>query len=286
MKISIIILTYNSSRYIDSLLSGILEKYKKPLKEKEMEIIIADNASQDQTLQIAKKYKDVKVLENGENVGFASGNNIAAKHAKGEFIIFMNPDVELKHGDLFDLIKEFEQEKVGIVGGKIENYSGKRELSCGRTYTAFNILLLALGLEEKMGVRFAPNKQREVDFVSGAFFLIRRNLFEKLHGFDQNYFMYIEDADLCYRVKKVGYKVVFSPATTIWHMGQGSSNRTFAVANIYKGLLYFQKMHMGAFSYGLVRLLLKTKAVLLVMLGSISHNTYLTQTYEEALKAT
>lgn len=286
MEISIIILTYNSSKFIDSLLSGLISKYKKELKEQKLEIIIADNDSKDDTVKLAKTFKEIRVVENGGNVGFAAGNNLAVKHAKGKLLIFMNPDVIVASGDVFDLIPEFEDEKMGIVGGKIENYAGKRELSCGKVYNAFNIFLLSVGLEETMGVRFAPNKKEEVDFVSGAFLMIKKSLYETLLGFDEHYFMYIEDADLCFRAKKAGYKVLFSPLATIQHMGQGSSNRTFAVINIYKGLLYFQKNHMSALSYSLVKLLLKTKATVLIVMGKLVGNSYLIKTYEEAIKAT
>lgn len=270
---------------MDELLSGLVSQYKDALREKKLEILIADNDSQDDTIALAKKFKDITIIENGENVGFAKGNNLAAKKAHGDILVFLNPDTKVVGGDIFDLAQQFEDEKIGVVGGKILNHSGGRELSCGKTYNALNVLLLSAGLEETCGVRFAPDKERDVAFVSGAFLAIRRTLFEKLHGFDEHYFMYIEDADLCFRVKKAGFKVVFSPVATIQHKGQGSSNRTFAVVNIYKGLSYFHKKHMGEASYIFVVFLLKLKAILLVILGKISNNQYLATTYAKAFKA-
>lgn len=285
MDVSIIILTYNSSGYIDNLLEGLIKKYREKIEDNKLEVIIADNASSDDTIKKARKYSDiVKVIENGGNYGFAKGNNLAARKAKGKIIVFINPDAEIADGDFFDLIKEFEDEKVGVVGGEVLNYSGKREYSAGKTYTFPRVFLLSLGLEEKTGVRFSPKKRREVDHVTGTFFLIRKDLFEKLGGFDEHYFMYVEDADLCFRVKKMGYKILFSPAASIKHMGQGSSNRKFAVVNIHKGLLYFHKKHMGNTSYNLVRALLKSKAFFLVLMGKISNNNYLVETYSEALR--
>lgn len=286
MEVSLIILTYNSGKYIDDLLQGLIEKYKEEIQEKKLEILVADNNSQDETLKLLKKYKEVRVVENGENLGFAKGNNVVVEQAKGNTLVFLNPDTKVVGGDIFEMVSEFEDPLVGIVGGKIKNYKGSRELSCGKVYTWWSVLLLSLGLEEFVGVRFAPEKRREVDYVSGAFLAINHFLFEQLNGFDEHYFMYIEDADLCFRVKKDGFKVVFSPLATIQHMGQGSSNRTFAVVQIYKGLLYFQKKHMSKASYMFSRFLLQSKAHLLVILGKLSHNQYLVSTYEEALKAT
>jgi len=285
VKISIIILTYNSSKYIDSLLQGLIEKFKKPINEKQIEIIVADNASLDDTIIRAEKYNNhIRVINNGGNFGFAKGNNLAVKKANGEFIAFLNPDAEFKSGDIFELLEKFNDARVGVVGGKIVDYDGKRELSCGRFYFALNSLILSVGLEEKLRLRFSPKKDRQVDFVSGAFLVIRRSLFEKLNGFDENYFMYIEDSDLCYRVKMAGFRVEFCDKATIRHMGQGSSNRTFAIVNIYKGLIYFNKKYGTPFSYQFVRIMLLAKALLLVLIGKIINNKYLVETYREASK--
>lgn len=286
MKISVIILTYNSSNYIGGLLESLCSRYKNEIGDKKLEIIVADNGSQDNTIILAKPFKDVKIVKNGGNFGFAKGNNIAAKQASGDILVFINPDSKFTDGDIFDMSDVLKDPKVGVVGGNILNYNGGRELSCGKFYNLLNTFLLSVGLEEASGVRFSPEKEQEVDFVSGAFFAIRKELFEKLCGFDEHYFMYIEDSDLCFRIKKEGYKVMYSSKATIQHVGQGSSSRTFAVVNIYKGILYFHKKYMGVFSYHIVKFTLRTKAILLVMYGKISNNEYLVTTYEQAFKET
>jgi GT2 family glycosyltransferase len=285
MNVSIIILTYNSSKYIDELLQSLIKKYKGDIKSKQLEIIIADNASGDDTVKRASIYKEIKVLKTGGNFGYAKGNNIASKSASGDVLIFLNPDALYISGDILRLTNELKNENVGVVGGEILNYDGKRELSCGKFYNGFHTFLLSLGLEEFFGVRFAPSKRQKVQFVSGAFLAVRKRLFHELNGFDENYFMYIEDSDFCFRVKRAGYSTIFSPVATIKHIGQGSSNRTFAVINIYKGLLFFNKKYMSKFSYEFVKIILKTKAIVLVNYGKVSNNQYLVTTYEEALKA-
>lgn len=284
MRASIVILTYNSEKFIGPLLESLKIKFQEKITNGQLEIIVGDNDSKDKTGEITQKYNFAKFVENGGNFGFAKGNNLAAKKAEGDVLIFINPDAKFVEGDLFKMISEFDDERVGIVGGKILSYEGKREFSCGKFYNWFNTLLLSLGLEEKMGVRFAPEKKTEVDFVSGAFLAIRRNLFEKLSGFDDKIFMYIEDSELCFRVKKERLKVVFSPLAAIQHLGQGSSNRTFAVINIYKGLVYFQKKHKNFVSLFFVRLILGVKAFVLFLLGMVINNNYLKNTYGEAIK--
>lgn len=266
------------------MLESLFKKYAKEIEEKKLEILVADNDSTDDTLQKIEKIKNIQIIKNGGNVGFAKGNNTAVQHAKGDVLLFINPDTKFIEGDIFSLLDEFQDEKVGVVGGKIISWNNKNEYSCGKFYNAFHTFLLSVGLEEQLGVRFSPDKKQEVDFVSGAFFAIRKDLFEKLHGFDENYFMYIEDCDLCFRVNKSGYKILFCPSATIQHMGQGSSNRTFAIVNIYKGLLYFNKKRINYFSYAFVWTLLKSKALALVVIGKILNNKYLVESYSQALK--
>lgn len=285
MKLSIVILTYNSAKYIKVLLQDIEETYDKEIREKKLEIVVCDNNSSDETVSLVKLHKDVSLIESKENLGFAKGINLAAKKAKGEILLFLNPDTKLLSGNFFAFVSEFDDPKLGVLGGGVKTYKETNELSCGKVYNAFNVLLLTIGLEESLGVRFSPDKDQDVDMVSGAFLAIKKELFEKIHGFDEHFFMYVEDAELCYRVKKEGFRVRFSKKASIKHMGQGSSNRTFAVVNIYRGLLYFHKKHMGHTSYIFVKYLLSFKAHILVLLDKISHNEYLVSTYAQALKS-
>lgn len=134
-----------------------------------------------------------------------------------------------------------------------------------------------------MGVRFSPKKLQKVDFVSGGFMMAERIKFLDYGGFDENIFMYVEDMELCFRLKKNGYNTYFSSAMSIKHVGQASSSKTFAIVNIYKGLLYFHKKHSRHFLYILVKWLLVVKASILVMLGKVSNNKYLIDTYEKTL---
>jgi len=116
-------------------------------------------------------------------------------------------------------------------------------------------------------------------------FINTQKLFERLNGFDENYFMYVEDSDLCYQAKKRGFKVLYSNKATVQHVGQGSSNRTFAIVNIYKGLLYYSRKNGGKVNYFIVKLMLMIKARLLVLVGRVRNNKYLVDTYTEAMKS-
>lgn len=278
MKSSIIILTYNSSRFIEGLLKSIKDFAK------DSEVLVVDNDSSDETVKLAKKFDFVKVLETGENLGFAKGINYSVKKASGDFLLFLNPDAVFKSGKIEDLISVFDDSSVGVAGGKLLSFEGKTEKSAGKFFNFWEALAIILGLDEALGVRFSPDSTRAVDFVSGGAMTVRRLAFEKVGGFDENFFMYLEDMDLCYRMKKAGYKTIFTPGIVITHAGQGSSSKEFAVLNIYKGLLYFYKSRKSKLEYYLVRFGLQTKARLVYILGRITDNSYYTKTYGKALK--
>jgi GT2 family glycosyltransferase len=278
-QVSIIILTYNSAQHIDKLLKS-LDSFRD-----DAEILIVDNASTDETVKIARKFGEkVKVYETGGNMGFAKGINFGSEKAKGEYLLFINPDSIFKKGSLIDMISVLEEnEKAAVVGGKMISESGVSERSAGKFFNLWETLLIVLGLDEKLGVRFSPDKLTKVDFVSGGFMMVKSNIFKRLSGFDENFFMYVEDMEFCYRVKKAELETYFTPAVAISHKGQGSSNRTFAVVNIYKGIIYFYKKHKGNFQYNIVRSLLWLKACGIYLVGRLTNNEYYVKTYKEAL---
>lgn len=284
-KVSIIILTYNSAEFIERLLRSIL-KFN---KDEDFEVLVVDNNSEDDTVKKLQgfKIKDLrlKIIQNKENYGFAKGINIGVKQADGDYLLFINPDAEWADGSIEDMLSIYHRnEKIGIVGGKFIDKNGKSEKSCGKFFGLFESVLIAFGMDELFGVRFSPEKIQRVDFVSGGFMMIERKLFEKLSGFDENLFMYVEDMELCFRAKQMGRLAYFVPNATIVHEAHGSSNRSFAIKNIYRGILYFHKKHGNSLSYLIVKMLLVAKATVLVLLGKMINNKYLIQTYEEALK--
>ncbi len=284
-KISFVILTYNSEAYIETLLNSILKFYREDIEKKIIEIVIVDNNSSDKTVHLARKFNNLKIIENKENLGFSKGINLGVSRTSSEFVVILNPDTRFQGGDFFKTVEMFNKNKtLGVVGGKILKKDGREEKSTGRFLKTLEVFLMALGLDEFFGLRSSPGKLKDVDFVSGGFIIIRKKLFEKLSGFDENLFMYVEDMEFCYRVKQEGYGVMFDPTLSIYHEGHGSSSRGFAVVNIYKGLFYFHKKHGNLFSYFMVKLILRLKALFLVLIGRILNKNYLISAYSDALK--
>lgn len=287
--VSIIILSYNTKE----LLRECLKSLYKNLTEIDFEVIVVDNASTDGTVEEIQKLKvnsqncssKVKIIQNDKNCGFSKGNNIGVKKAKGEYLLFLNSDTEIQDSGLAGMVEFLKSHTgVGILGGRLKNMNGSLQKSAGRFYTLFNVFLMLFGGEKIGMLRLSPSGVKQVDWVSGAFMLIRRELFEKLKGFDEHFFMYMEDMEICFRAKKFGFDTYFYPNVSVLHKELGSSNRAFAIVHIYEGLLYFYKKHKSEFEYQLARGLLLIKALFMILLGSIVRNTYLTTTYQKALK--
>ena len=286
--LSIIILNYKTPRLTLRLLESLFKHYEKELKEKKFEIITADNASGDDSVNLIKEskyYKNIKFVENEKNFGFGVGNNKAAQKAKGDLLVFINSDTVAQDKGFLKMIEFMKENKdVAVLGGRLIDDKGQDRAPAGKFYTIPYLIVTLFFSRVVQGLRFIPNKTKSVDWVSGAYMMVRNKVFDEIKGFDENIFMYLEDMEICYRIKKLGYRVVFFSDSSLYHLEQGSSNRSFAIINIYKGILYFYKKHKSPFSYYLVKLLLIFKAGLLVLIGKMLNNKYLTDTYSKALK--
>ena len=284
--LSVIVLSYNTWDLTKKCLLSVIDNYKEDIDKGKIELILADNGSSDGTIDEIRRSRfleKIKIVENDKNYGFGKGNNLAFKKAEGKYILFLNSDTVSKDKDFLKMIRLLEENtKTGILGGKMINSDGSKQLSAGKFYTPWNLFLSLLGFENF--VRSAPDKISRVDWVSGACLMIRADLFEKLKGFDENFFMYVEDMELCYRAKKEGFLTYFYPNIKLEHRQAGSSNRQFAIKNIYKGLLYFYKKHGNFLSYSVIKSMLYSKACLLVIIGRTINNKYLYNTYSQALK--
>lgn len=292
IQLSIIILSYNTKDLTIKCLESITSQYKKQLESGEFEVIIVDNNSADETVKaisnrqsaISKK-NAIKVIVNKENFGFSKANNIGAEKAEGRYLFFLNSDTEVQGKGLLEMVSFLDENpNVGTLGARLKNIDGTDQKSAGKFYTIFNVLLMLTGFERLGFLRFSPKKVTKVDWVTGAAMMVRSKEFKEIGGFDGNIFMYTEDMELCFRIRKQGLQVVFYPDIKILHSERGSSNKTFAIVNIYKGLLYFYKKHKSYWQFTLVKLLLIIKAIFAILIGNLTGKINLSKTYQESLK--
>lgn len=290
--ISFLILTYNSSSYIYRLLDSIFTLLHHEIEKGEIEIIVEDNASRDNTVQLIEEYKKNEGKKNivlhvsKENNGYAAGINNASRKAQGKLLVVINPDSELIEFNLKEIAGEFEMDKeLAVAGLKIIDFEGRNEKTAGTFFNPITLLAFSLGFESYIKNRYAPEKRMKVDFVSGGFVVFRKKFFEELKGYDEDYFMYVEDMDICLRAKQKGWSVFFLPYAAIKHKGQGSSSREFAIISIYKGLQTFYSKHESPLYFFYVKNLLSIKAALIIFIGALLGKKELVSTYSKALKS-
>lgn len=289
MLLSIITLNYKKPHLTLACLESLYEQYGEEFEKGIFELIIVDNASGDDSVEKLRNAtgnrKHVKIIANRENSGFSKGCNLGAAHAKGKYYLFLNNDTVVKDRGLLAMAEYMDEHPdAAILGGQLRNNDGSLQPSAGEFYTPLYASALLLGLQNYGIVDKNPQKISAVSWVKGGLFMIQSEVFKKLDGFDENIFMYTEDMELCYRAKLAGYSTYFYPHVTVYHADQGSSNRSFAIVQIYRNLLYFYKKHRSQGEYLFIKSLLQAKAGLLIGIGALTRNEYLVKTYKQALK--
>lgn len=291
--VSVIIVSFNVKGLLNQCLHSLLHHDQ----EISLEIIIIDNNSTDGTSQMISEefieVRNISYIRNHKNLGFAKANNQAIKYCKGDYILFLNPDTIVKERTIRSLVEYLESHPdVGIVSPKIFSPQGKLCLSCGKKLNIYSTLIELSGLYKflpSLGKhRFANwdyDQTKDVDWVSGVCFLTRKSVLEKVRGFDEVFFMYAEDVDLCLRVKDVGYRVVFNPNAEIIHYG-GQSRQRLIVKSLeanYKARIYYIHKYYGSLQAKILKLFLIILSVIKIMVAIIL--LLLNKKYAEIIKA-
>ena len=209
-RASIIIVTYNKREDITRCLQSVRETAYDAF-----EVIVVDNASVDGSADAAAAFSEVTVVRSSENTGFGGGCNLGASRARGEHLVFLNPDTKVDPGWLKALIKPLDARPlVGLVTSKILMLNDPRHINtCGNT-----VHLTGLTLCRGLGAASEEfDRDEEVDAVSGAAFAIRRQLFQSLGGFDETMFLYMEDTDLSLRARLAGWESRFAADSIVYH---------------------------------------------------------------------
>jgi hypothetical protein len=227
MKISVIIVNFNSEVYLKKSILSIQNSH---FNLNNLEIIVIDNASQNfHPKKFLKTFPNIKLLVNNQNKGFAGACNQGASIAKGEFVLFLNPDTIIGKNTLdylYDYMKR--NENVGISTCRLELPDGSLDDACHRGFpTLWNAFCHFTKLNRIFPKSLFFNgyhlgyqnmdKIHEIDSCVGAFLFIRRSIAVDIGWFDTDYFWYGEDIDICYRVKKMGYKIVYIPFVKTLH---------------------------------------------------------------------
>ncbi len=266
VDLSIIIVSYNVKEFLQNLLSSI----DKATGNINVETIIVDNASEDETVEsISERFPNITIVANKKNIGFGKANNQAMKIAKGKYFLLINPDTIVREDTLVKMIRFLEKTPdAGMAGCKVLNPDGTLQLPCRRSFpgpwVSFTKIsgLSQLFPKSKVFAKYNltyldENKTYPVDAISGSFMFFRREVYEKTSGFDEEFFMYGEDLDFCFRVKEAGYKIYYYPETEIIHY-KGESTKRSSIDEtkiFYQAMGLFVEKHFS--SSWLVKILLK-----------------------------
>lgn len=235
---SIVIVNWNSGEQLLRCIQSIAESGL----ESTSRVVIVDNGSNDDSESAAEGFPFVSLIRTGENLGFAKACNLGANRCDSKYLLFLNPDARLYLGSLERVVafmQKPENFQVGICGVQLLDENGDIARTCARFPTFFRLLSHSIGLSRffsKTGyfmTDWAHDDSRDVDHVIGAFYLVRRQLFEEIGGFDERFFVYLEDLDFSYRAHKAGWKTFYLAEAQAFHAGGGTSRQVKAKRLFY-----------------------------------------------------
>lgn len=252
MELSIILINYNTKTLTEQAIDSIL----KTVERTDFEIIVVDNSSQEEQ-KLSLERERVHILRDVQNHGFGHACNLGVQHSSGEYLLFLNSDTVMSENTIDESLAFLQQDcSIGALGVRMLRPDGSLDHGCKRGFpTPMASLYYFSGLDRrypnshKYGVYrqtfLEEDAVADVDSVSGAFLMISRTVFDKVDGFDQDFFMYGEDLDLCYRIKQQGYRVVYYGKVSFLHLhGQSGLVRSEKVIGyFYDAMNLFYEKH-------------------------------------------
>lgn len=256
---SIIIINYRQKEFTQNCVNSVYDQ----IRSDKFEVIIINNSPEDDLSGLEKKFDNVKIIPNS-NRGFSQANNLGAAKSEGEYLFFLNADTLMNSDFTGKFLSDFANIKFGAAGLKLYNPDGTFQLSTGLEVNFFNEMKNKKS-EVKFrnrDIAFIGQKEKELsaitesDWVTGAAMIIRKEVFEQCGGFDERFFLYYEDADLCKRMNDTGFKNYFFPYSDIVHIKGENAGVDFASVNYFHSkrsqILYYKK-HKGIFENVLLR---------------------------------
>lgn len=249
-KLTIIIVHYKTPQLTAQCLFHI---FKSIFPFDQLEVIVVDNNSQDDAgFGLTRDFPEIKWIESPENVGFGRANNLGIAEAQGEFILLLNSDVILKRDTLTKAVSCAEgMNNLGVMGCRLLNEDGSTQKSLWYHVADFEDLWTQNLILQK----FFPKKDKEIKGIGGAFMLIPKMILDRVGSFDPDFFMYSEELELCYRIRKAGFKLEICEEAEAFHLDGGSGGgKTWSARykNLSNALLYYKTQGVGGYLLFLV----------------------------------
>jgi GT2 family glycosyltransferase len=297
MTVSIIIVSYNTSQLLIDCLKSVFASLGK-MQQAEYEVIVVDNASRDNSVSMVRQlFPRVRLIGNTSNKGFTQANNQGIKAAKGDFLLLLNSDTRITPDTIPCLLSQIKRDnKTGVVGCQIRNKDNSLQPSCGYFPNFGKVLAWMLFIDDipylqtiirpyHVEHRAFYMSEHEVDWVTGACFFFRKEIVRRVGCFDEEIFMYGEEVEWCFRIKKAGYRIIYTPKTYIYHLKGGSSDGINAgISQEFTSLQYFYRKHKSILLQTFLPLVLKFGALLrFVLFGIILHNPKKAKLYAQTI---
>ena len=250
VDLSIIIVNWNTKEYLLHCIDSILQK-KGSIP---MEIIVIDNGSRDRSgEEVKRQFPGLRLIENGRNLGFAKAVNQGLRVSSGRYLLLLNPDTQLREGAIENLVSFMESHaEAGVAGAQLLKGDGSKQNSIAN-FPSLTTELLNKNLLRRLFPKKFPGKEKdypepiEVDSVIGACMMVRRDALDQVGLLDEDYFLFLEETDWCYRMKRAGWKIYHVPQAQVHHF-QGKSAETVkkrARVEFYRSRYHFFKKNRG-----------------------------------------
>ncbi len=258
MKLTVIIVNYNVKYFVEQCLDSL----RKALTDIESEIFVVDNHSKDDSVRYLRcRYRHIDIIDSNHNLGFSRANNIAIKQSIGEYVLFINPDTFVGEDTIREALTFMDAHpNAGGMGVKMINADGTKAMESRRGVPSPLVSFYKMcGLCSrfpksktfgKYYLSYLPwDSPQKIDIISGAFFMTRREVLDKVGMFDEDFFMYGEDVDLSYRILKGGYENWYLPQTILHYKGESTKKSSFRYVHVfYQAMLIFFSKHFSHLS--------------------------------------
>ncbi len=243
-EVTVVVVSFNTKEFTDKCL-----KHLALSNLKNIQVLVVDNASSDGSVEmIRKKYPEFSLIESNTNLGFGKANNLAMRKANGKYILLLNSDAFVQPDTLNKCVEIMKKiPECSVLGCRLTYQDGRLQPSAGTLPNPINTFFWIWGLGSTVHPKSPEyfSKSRRVGWVTGAFMFMRREVFEKTNGFDEQIFMYMEEIEWCKRINESGLNIYYSPQISVTHLAGASSN--FDLSPAYtkemQGLVYYFKKH-------------------------------------------
>lgn len=272
-NLSVVIVCMNNKRYLEPCLQSL---YDAGLAHR-FDVVVTDNGSTDGTqAMLREKFPAVQVIQNDRNVGLSRASNQGIQATRGRYVLLLNDDTLVNRTSLEAMIEYLDRHpKAGGVGGRLLNPDGSFQAAGNKFPSLVEEFLIATRLGNLIWRNYPdrgyPDKETVVDWIGSACVLLRRAALDQVGLLDETYFIYGDEADLQYRLKRAGWRVVYSPNVTTIHYGGRSMNRWRRRRMVYRGKMLFFKKNYGSLQAGVLRIVLGVLSLLKLAVWGVAY---------------